>query len=299
MRIEIKDLAERIEHQDILHDINFTWHTGEIMGLVGRNGAGKTTLMRTITAAYRPNSGTVLLDDHDLALEPAMRTHMVFLDNDNLFFGGTRLRKVADFYATAYPRFDGNQFTDLLDKNNIDTTATFNSLSKGNRAYVLMALALATNAEFILLDEPFDGLDVIVREQIIDLVIDTATQGARTFMIASHNLDELDGLADRVAFLKHGTISQVYTLEDVRAEAVKMQLVFRDGAVPAVVQEHGRIVSRRGRVLEVIFPTYTDAVAQALAKAKPVMQDELPLQLTDLFKLEYRKAQEGELAHAE
>lgn len=299
MEIKISNLAEKIDGQSILHDINLDWHPGEILGLVGRNGAGKTTLMRALSAAYRPQSGTVALDGHDLLKEPQLRTHMVFLDNDNLFFGASRLTKVAEFYDTAYTRFDRDQFTALLAKNDINASATFNSLSKGNRAYVLLALALATNAEFILLDEPFDGLDVIVREQIINLVIDTVTGGERTFMIASHNLDELDGLADRVAFLKHGTISQVYTLEDVRADAVKMQLVFKGSEIPAVVRENGRIVSRRGRVLEVVFPHFDDTVAAALRQASPVMQEELPLQLTDLFKLEYRKAREGELADAQ
>ncbi|WP_127850202.1 ATP-binding cassette domain-containing protein [Lacticaseibacillus hulanensis] len=298
MEIKIDGLTEKIGHKQVLQNVNLTWHTGEILGLVGRNGAGKTTLMRTLTAAYQPDAGTVLLDGHNLAKEPKLRPHMVFLDDGNLFFGASRLSKVADFYATAYPQFARERFEQLINKNKLDLNATFNSLSKGNRAYVLVVLALATNAEFILLDEPFDGLDVIVREQILDLVIDTASRGDRTFMIASHNLAELDGLADRVAFLKHGTISQVYTLEDVRSTAVKMQLVFKHNELPDVVKQHGRIISRRGRVLEVIFPEYTAEISAALAATKPVMAEELPLQLTDLFKLEYRKTREGEIADA-
>ncbi|GAF38848.1 ABC transporter, ATP-binding protein [Agrilactobacillus composti DSM 18527 = JCM 14202] len=134
----------------------------------------------------------------------------------------------------------------------------------------------------------FDGLDILIRERIVNLVVDAVSDGTRTFLIASHNLVELDGLSDRVLFVKAGRISQDLTLEAVRKTAVKLQLVFPSKSIPAAVTANGRVLSVRGRVIEAVFPNFTPEVEAALAAEKPVLNEALPLSLADLFKVEFR-----------
>ena len=157
----------------------------------------------------------------------------------------------------------------------------------------MVALALASQAPYVFLDEPFDGLDVLIREKIVNLVVDAVADGQRTFLIASHNLIELDGLSDRVLFVKGGRISRDLTLEDVRQQAVKLQLVFKTNKIPAVVKQYGRILNIRGRVIEAVFPDFNQEIQAALAAEQPVLNESLPLSLSDLFKVEFRPHHSG------
>lgn len=285
--LTVKRLDKRIDGKQVLRQIGFQLQAGEIVGLVGRNGAGKTTLFQTLTHQYIADGGVVLVDDQDTVQHPELRAQIVFIDGQNLFFGHYTLARLADFYQQAYPQFDAQRYTQLLQEHQLNAKRSFGELSKGFQALVCIFLALASGTPYVLLDEPFDGLDVIVREQIVQLVIAEVAQRRTTFLIASHNLEELDGLADRVLFLKGGTITHDYRLEELRQHAIKLQLVFPVGKVPAVVQSAGTIIATQGRVLTVVFANYTAQIEAAVAAAQPVLQDELPLTLVDLFKAEY------------
>jgi ABC-2 type transport system ATP-binding protein len=285
--LTVARLDKCIDGKRILRQLGFQLQKGEIVGLVGRNGAGKTTLFQTLVHQYIADGGVVQIDDQDTVQRPELRAQMVFIDGQNLFFGHYTLLRLADFYQQAYPQFNAARYADLLREYKLNGQRTFGELSKGYRALVCIFLALASGAPYVLLDEPFDGLDAIVREQIVKLVISEVAEHQTAFLIASHNLEELDGLADRVLFLKGGTITHDYKLEELRQQAVKLQLVFPVGQVPDIVQSAGKIIATQGRVLTVVFANYTPEVAAAVSAAQPVLQEELALDLVDLFKAEY------------
>lgn len=289
MQLTVNQLSKTIAGASVLRNVNFTWQPGEIVGLVGRNGAGKTSLMRTMMNQYLPDAGSVAIDGLTFAEQPAARQQLIYIDPANLFFKRYSLRHIADFYAIGYPDFDRARYEALLVDNDLAPTQQFRALSKGYQAVVVLALTLASNAPFMMLDEPFDGLDLFVRETIVKLVIAEIAGGQRGFLIASHNLNELDGLADRILFLKHATIDQTITLEDYREHAVKLQLVFPGKSLPPIVHEAGQILTISGRVATVVFPDYTPAVQGAIEAAHPVLNEALPLTLTDLFRHEFAK----------
>ena len=258
MSLTITNLQKKIDQQPVLEAVTFSLDRGQVVGLVGPNGIGKTTIFRTITHQYIADGGTVKVDDHDLATEPAQREAIFYLDQQHLFFRKYSMVKIA-----------------------------------ANYALVMVALALASQAPYVFLDEPFDGLDVLIREKIVNLVVDAVADGQRTCLIASHNLIELDGLSDRVLFVKGGRISRDLTLEDVRQQAVKLQLVFKTNKIPAVVKQYGRILNIRGRVIEAVFPDFNQEIQAALAAEQPVLNESLPLSLSDLFKVEFRPHHSG------
>ena len=293
MSLTITNLQKKIDQQPVLEAVTFSLDRGQVVGLVGPNGIGKTTIFRTITHQYIADGGTVKVDDHDLATEPAQREAIFYLDQQHLFFRKYSLVKIAANYALLYTDFDQAEFLHLIEKFGLNGTARFQSLSKGYQALVMVALALASQAPYVFLDEPFDRLDVLIREKIVNLVVDAVADGQRTFLIASHNLIELDGLSDRVLFVKGGRISRDLTLEDVRQQAVKLQLVFKTNKIPPVVKQYGRILNIRGRVIEAVFPDFNQEIQAALAAEQPVLNESLPLSLSDLFKVEFRPHHSG------
>lgn len=287
MQLAVESLSKNISGKAVLNHINFDWQPGEIIGLVGRNGAGKSTLMRTMMNQYVADEGYVAIDGEPLLKRPELKTNLVFVDGPNVFFKRMTLRRIAQTYKLAYPQFDLHRYKDLANHFKLNLSSSYAELSKGYQALVSMMISLASNATFILLDEPFDGLDVLIRESIVQMVIDEVATQKRGFLIASHNLEELDGLADRVLFLKRQTIVDDMVLEDARQHAVKLQLVFNTNGVPDIVRENGSVLSVSGRVMEVLFPHYSTDLAEKLAAEQPVLFEQLPLTLTDLFKDEF------------
>lgn len=282
--LRVNHLTKQIERRQIIEDISFDWNPGEIVGLVGRNGVGKTTLFRTMTRQYVADTGQVLIDQHDLATDPAVQRQLFFIDTQYNFLGQYRLRDLPNFYALVYTAFDRQRYGQLLKRFNLNENDQYRRLSKGMRALVNLILALTSNATYIILDEPFDGLDVIVRENIASMVIDEVADQTKGFLISSHDLNELDGLSDRVLLLKNSRLAHDYQLEDVRAKAKKLQLVFKDKAIPQLLKEHSKLIRASGRVLVVVFPDYTADMAAQLRALNPVLMEELPLTLEDLFR---------------
>jgi len=282
--LHVSKLSKQIDQRAIIEDISFDWQPGEIVGLVGRNGVGKTTLFRTMSRQYIADAGHVTIDDHDLVADPAYQRQLFFIDTQYNFLSNYRLRDLPDFYELVYTAFDRKRYQQLLGQFNLKAEDQYRQLSKGMRALVNVILALTSNATYIVLDEPFDGLDVIVRENISTMVIDEVADQKKGFLISSHDLNELDGLSDRVLLLKDSHLAHDYNLEDVREKARKVQLVFADKQIPQLLKDHSKLIRVSGRVLVVVFPDYTPELAAQIQALKPVLFEELPLTLEDLFR---------------
>ncbi|MFB9769617.1 ATP-binding cassette domain-containing protein [Lactiplantibacillus modestisalitolerans] len=283
MILAIEQLGKRINQRATLTEISFTVQPGQMVGVVGRNGVGKTTLFRTINGQCLPDSGHVLVAGHDLQREPAYRTQLCFIDPLANYFRGATIQEVRRDYQAAYPAFDQAKFDQLITRYQLVPNRKLRHFSKGNFNLFLIILAVATNAPYLFLDEPLDGLDVLVRKNILSILIDEVAGGQRAILLASHNLAELEGVVDRALILKDGRLVNDYQLETMRAQARKVQLVYRDKQVPKLLNTAGRIVHVSGRVIIVVFEHYTPELAAQLAATEPVFQEELPLSLTDLF----------------
>lgn len=284
MTLQVTGLSKQINDRQIIQDINFEWAPGEIIGLVGRNGVGKTTLFRTMMNHYIAEAGQVSIDGEAIQQVPQRQQQLFFIDTQYNFLSTYRLWELPRFFGAVYSRFDEQRYTALLQQFKLDANSQYRRLSKGMRALVNLILALTSNATYIILDEPFDGLDVIVRENIATMVIDEVADQQKGFLISSHDLNELDGLSDRVLLLKDSRLAHDYNLEDIRARAKKIQLVLNDKVIPDVIKQQSQLIRVSGRVLVVVIPDYTPAVDQKLKALHPVLFEELPLTLEDLFR---------------
>lgn len=292
--MKVNNLQKTIDGQAILEEINFSLNPQEIVGLVGRNGSGKTTLFRTLAGHYLLDGGEVTIAGMDLAKAVEQKTQLFYIDELDNFLKYYSLKKINEFYRLAYPKFDQDRYLALLKENEFHQRMSYRRLSKGMQGLYQMILAISSEANYLLLDEPFDGLDVIVRKKVIALLLDhLATHENCSIMIASHNLVELEGIIDRVLLLKGKSIVKDYSLEQMREHARKLQLVFRRKGEPAFVKEQAKLLSIQGRVVTVIFEEYTPELADQLKALEPVVMEALPLSLEDLFEANLRQEKMG------
>lgn len=281
--MKITGLAKTIEKKLVLSDISFQLVPGEIVGLVGRNGTGKTTLMRTITNYYLPDAGTVAIDGESLVENLTLREQVFYLDGQHHFLNNLTPVEIANYYQTTYDQFDLEKYYSLLSKNKLSLKHKFQNYSKGMQGLFRMILAFSTGATYILLDEPLDGLDIIVKKQVIRLLVNEVSINQRGILISSHNLNELENLADRVLILKNNQIINDYHLEDIREHTKKIQMVFASKQIPAIVKDHCTILQVRGRVIIALFNELTPSLEKEIQAIQPVLFEELPLSLEDLF----------------
>lgn len=283
MKLAVNNLTKIINNRPVLKEISFTVEAGQIMGVVGRNGIGKTTLFRTITDSYLADHGNVTIDGKDINIERELRQQIFFVDPFNNFFSMYTAKQVASMYELAYDRFNKDQFLADLKAHNLPINQRYRSFSKGMQGLFNVLLAINSRAQFIILDEPFDGLDILVRENVKRILIEYVQQRQTSLIISSHNLTELDTLIDKAIILQENTVVKEYTLENTRETARKIQLVFTD-EYPNALHQFGTIVEQRGRVYVVVFDNYTPTIDKIIAESAPLLFEELPLGLEDLFR---------------
>lgn len=281
--MKVMKLSKMIEGKQILNEVHFELKANEIVGLIGRNGSGKTTLFRTLTGQYLPDKGEIELDGISLLTATQSKSELFYIDEAENFLAPYTLKTINQFYRTAYPNFNQDLFLTLTGSHQLPLHVNYHGLSKGMQGLFNMILAISSNARFLLLDEPFDGLDVIVRKDVIGLLLEHISDNQRTALIASHNLNELENLADRVLLLKNQTIIKDYRLEEMRESAKKIQMVFKTKKIPSLVKEHSRLLTIQGRVITAIFEDFNQDLANKIQTLQPVLFEELPLSLEDLF----------------
>lgn len=282
--MKVTNLRKQMDDEIIITQINFELYPNEIVGLIGRNGSGKTTLFRTIAGNYLPETGDILLDDVSIYQDPSQKSQIFYIDELDNFLKSYNLKKLNQFYRLAYPQFDQDLYLHLVQENGFPEHLNYRRMSKGMQGLYQMILAIASGAKYLLLDEPFDGLDVIVRKKVIGLLLEhVASEAGRSVLIASHNLKELEDIIDRALLLKGKTIVRDYRLESMRENARKLQLVFKTKKIPAVVKENSKLLTIQGRVITAVFERFTPDLAQAIKDCEPLLMEELPLSLEDLF----------------
>lgn len=286
--MKVQNLSKIIDQKEILRDIQFELTIGEIVGLVGRNGSGKTTLFRTLNNHYLADSGEIILQGTNLLEDPQYKNELFFIDEKENFFNPYSLKKIAAFYQLSYPKFDLDFFTKLIHAYQLPLNHSYQRLSKGMQKLFLLILAMSSKATYIFLDEPFDGLDVLVKKQMIELLLDAVGNQPISILISSHQLNELEPIIDRVMLLSQHTITQDYQLEALREHARKLQLVFKGKEIPEIVKQNSKAISIQGRVIVALFENYSDELAEKIKALAPLVMEELPIQLTDVFQANLR-----------
>ncbi len=282
--IEVRGLTKTFDGFAALSGAELTVPTGAVCGLVGPNGAGKTTLLRHLAGIYRQDAGSVQFDGADVWENPAVKARIAFVPDDWFFFMQAGLRDMQRFYRRFYPAFDSARYAALRGVFSLEETRPLRRMSKGQRRQAALLLALCARPDYLILDEPVDGLDPVMRRQIWSLVMQDVAERGVTVLVSSHNLRELEDVCDRVCVMNRGRMLLEQPLGDLQETTVKLQLAFEAPELPPLppditVLHH----AQAGRVHTLICRGSADELTQKLAALHPVFLDAVPLSLEEIF----------------
>lgn len=282
--IRVDNLLKCFDHFCALDHTNMHVPKGAIYGLIGPNGAGKSTIIRHITGIYRPDEGSVLVDGAPVYENVAVKSKMAYIPDDIFYFLQADTLEMKRFYAGLYPDFDEALFFKLQEFfPSIDVKRSIRKLSRGMQKQVAFWLALCCNPSLLVLDEPVDGLDPVMRRQLWSLILSRVHEKQTTILISSHNLRELEDVCDYVGIMHHGKIMLEHSLCELQNNVSKIQVAFEYG-MPALPKEFDILhMSNMGRVYTIIVKGNPAEAKKELEKLNPLLIDVLPLTLEEIF----------------
>ncbi|MEH7238213.1 ABC transporter ATP-binding protein [Bacillus sp. JJ1562] len=283
--LNVYNLSKSIEGERVLQNISFSIGAGSIVGLVGRNGVGKTTLLRSLVGILDADQGEVVFQGKNIVTNPEVKGDMVFVPDSIATFNGYSIKELVTLYEAIYVNFDKKYFYQLLQRFNLPEKRKIRTFSRGMKALLLMILAISTKAKLIILDEPTNGLDVIIKRQILQFLLEEVAESRVSLLISSHQLDELEKIADTIIMLKDGEVESIVTMEDAKLHYKKVQVVFKGNGIPEEISKLSNIevISQIGRVNTLLIKGNTDETVDRLRENHPILLEELPMSLEDMF----------------
>jgi len=276
--LELKNVTKKFGDFKALNGLTLTVPKGAVDGLVGPNGAGKTTAIRLMLGVYYPDRGAGTKEGEAVYQDPTVKARICSIPDDGFYFPAATLEDMRKFYRGLYPKFDDSLFDRLYEIFNLPKDSPLRRFSKGMQKQAAFHLAICCRPDVLILDEPVDGLDPVMRRQVWSLILADVAERGTTVLISSHNLRELEDICDHVGIMDHGKMLLERSLADMQGNTVKLQIV---GAVPPglpVLHE-----SSSGRLNTYIIRGTADEVSRIVEQTKPAYFDVLPLSLEEIF----------------
>lgn len=282
--IETRRLTRYYGAKCVVRDLNLQVPRGSIFAFLGRNGSGKTTTLRMLLGLLAPTRGESTLLGHDSQrLPPAVRARIGYLAEGHPIFPGMRVREAEKFQARFYPKWNRQLFNAVLELFRVDQKTRGRSLSRGERAGLCLALALAPEPELLILDDPAIGLDPVARRALLESMVYATRRRERTILFSSHILADIERMADQIAVLDYSVLRAQCSLEKFRSSVQQFDLTFTDKP-PDLPKLPGLIQSLpRGNQLRLMFVNVTAETRAALERLGPVHIEEVPINLEDAF----------------
>lgn len=279
-----KALTKKFENKVALDNVTLTISDGCIYGLVGSNGSGKSTLLRLISGVYMTDGGEIGVDGESSFNNPFVKSQIAFLGDTPYFLPQSNLKEMASLYNNMYPDFDYEIYNHLLTVFPLDQKAKLSTFSKGMQRQAALILALSTNPRYLLMDEAFDGLDVVMRKVLGNIVIDGVEKRGMTAIIASHNLRELENICDHVAVIHNGHILSNGSLDSLRGNVHKIQAAFENVPETAVFDKlHIMKLERMGSLLQLVVKGDQEKIMQFINNLNPLYAECIEPTLEEVF----------------
>jgi ABC-2 type transport system ATP-binding protein len=285
--IETADLRKQFDGVEALRGLNLQVPAGSIFGFLGRNGAGKTTTIKVLLGMAHPTSGvaTVLglaATSSDTSVEIRRRSGFVSEEKDLYDF--MTVAEMIQFTAAFFPKWRPELEQRYVRKFELPLDRKVKALSRGMRSKLALLLALCRGAELLILDEPTAGLDPAMSEEVLQALVSHVASESMTVFFSSHQLAEVDQIADHVAIIDRGRAVVAGSLDDLRERYRRIELVFGGDAPDARFHTAGvERLRRKGRVLTVLASRDSEAVLAEARALNPVSVDVFPVTLKEIF----------------
>lgn len=282
--IEARRLTKRFGAKAALDGISFQIGTGSLFGLVGSNGAGKSTFLRTLSGIYRPDGGEILVDGHAPFENSAVKSRMFFISDYPYFIPQSSLTEMADFYARAYPSWSKKRFAELCSLFPISASEKLANMSKGMQRQAAIICAIASQPDYLLMDEIFDGLDPVMRQLLKRIVSSEVSERGMTVLIASHNLRELEDFCDHIGLFHKGGVIFERELDELKLGINKVQAVLKPMPEQSAFAPLDIVKSeQRGSLINLVVRGSKEEIMAKINSMDPVFAEVLPLTLEEVF----------------
>ena len=292
--IHAENVTKRFDQFTALDAASLHVPQGAVYGLVGPNGAGKSTIIRHLCGVYRPDSGTITIDGQPVWENTALKQRVQCIPDDLFYFLQASVREMASFYRGFYPRFNRERYEKLQEAfPNVDPKTPLRRLSKGMQKQAAFWLAICCEPDVMILDEPVDGLDPVMRRQVWSLLLSDVAERGMTVLVSSHNLRELEDVCDHVGIMHQGRVVLERSLSDLQGSVTKLQAVW-EGDVPPVPDGLKLLhQSSSGRLQTLILRGAPEDVTLRYYDTTPIFMEAVPLSLEEIFIYELGGADYG------
>ena len=280
--IEVKELRKSFDGFEALRGLNIRVPRGAVYGLVGPNGAGKSTFIRHLAGVFRQDGGELLINGQPVYENPAVKEKIAYIPDDIFYYGAATIRDMKNLYRGMIPTFSDERWDKLREAFPLEEKRAMRRLSKGMQKQAAFWIALSCCPELIVLDEPVDGLDPVMRRQVWSLLLQDVAERGTTVLVSSHNLRELEDVCDHVGIMDKGKMLLERPLAEMQENTVKIQLALPEGqALPEELEILHE--TQTGRLRQLILRGNAEELTAKLAACGPFFMDVLPLSLEEIF----------------
>ena len=282
--LEAKEVVKSFDGFRALDSATLTVPKGTVYGLVGPNGAGKSTIIRHFTGVYRPDSGQLLLEGAPIWENTDAKRRMVVIPDDWYYFPQASIAEMAKLYAGAYPSFSWERYEKMKQVFPLNDRQMLRRMSKGMQKQAAFWLTMCCMPEYLILDEPVDGLDPVMRRQVWSLLLGDVADRGTTVLVSSHNLRELEDVCDHVGIMNKGQVLLERSLSELQDNTVKLQVAYAAAEEPPL-PEGIRVLHRSavGRVITYIVRGSREEVMHRMQALSPLLLEAIPLTLEEIF----------------
>ncbi len=282
--LEAKNVVKTFDGFRALDEATMVVPKGSVYGLVGPNGAGKSTIIRHFTGVYRADSGLVQLDGQDIYENPAVKRRMAVIGDDWYYFPQASIAEMAKLYSGVYPQFNWDRYAKMKEIFPLNDKQMIRRMSKGMQKQAAFWLTMCCMPEYLILDEPVDGLDPVMRRQVWSLLLADVDERGTTVLVSSHNLRELEDVCDHVGIMNKGKVLLERSLSDLQDNTVKLQVAYKTEDEPMLPAEL-KILHRSqvGRVYTYIIRGNAENICRRMQITDPLLLEAIPLTLEEIF----------------
>lgn len=283
--IEAKNVSKSFSDILAVDNVSVTIREGSVFGMIGTNGAGKSTFLRMVAGVFRPDCGTVTLDDMPVYENPAAKQEFFYISDDQYFFANTTPKELMRYYSVVYPKFDKERMKKMLRQFELNEKRKVATFSKGMKKQLSVICGICANTKYLFCDETFDGLDPVMRQAVKSIFAQEIEERGLTPVIASHNLRELEDICDHVGLLHRGGVLLSKDLEDMKVNIHKVQCAFKAGSDIEEVLKKVDVIKKeiRGSLYTITARGNADEIRNQIQTANPIFLEMLPLSLEEIF----------------
>ena len=238
--ISINNLTKKYGSKTVLHDCGLEIGSGEIVGLIGPNGAGKSTLLKCIMGLIKYSGSLSIFGKDPFSNRTALLENMSYIADVASLPGWMKVSDILNFVGEVHPKFEIDRAHALLKDTPIGLDQKIETLSKGMKTRLHLSIILAVNTDLLILDEPTIGLDVLVRRDFQDRLVQDYYNQQRSILITTHQIDEIESILTRVIFIKEGRITLDFKMSELKTRYAKLvtkeNVVFADAAMKPIYQ---------------------------------------------------------------